>query len=63
MNSSGSNDDEMPSCSIDEWNVILARTARELLSGLDRWKNENQRIEAIFADLKRRRTTTIASIG
>jgi hypothetical protein len=55
MNTGGSiYADEMPSCSIDEWNVILARTARELLSGLDRWRDDDHRIAATFANLKRR---------
>jgi hypothetical protein len=55
MNSGGSNQDgEMPSLTLSEWNVILARTARELLSGLDRWRDDDHRIAAIFANLKRR---------
>jgi hypothetical protein len=65
MNSGGSNHEEPqdPSCSLDEWEILEASTRKQILERLDRWKNENQRIAAIFANRKRRRTTTIASIG
>jgi hypothetical protein len=57
MNSSGSNDDEMPSLSLAEWDALVAQTSRKTLGRLDAWRAENQRIEAIFANLKRSRAS------
>jgi hypothetical protein len=56
MNAGGSNhgDDDIPSLALPEWNALVAKTSRELLERLDRWKNDDQRIERIFAELKRR---------
>jgi hypothetical protein len=51
MNSGGSNqdgDDEMPSLSIAQWEPLMARTARELLAGLDAWRADDARREAFL---------------
>jgi hypothetical protein len=54
MNSSGSNDDEMPSLSLAEWDALVAQTSRKIRSRLDAWRADDQRIERIFAEFKRR---------
>jgi hypothetical protein len=68
MNSGGSKSDELPSlllsltnCTESEWDALMAQTARSIIARLDTWRTENQRIEAIFANLKRRRTTKTTS--
>jgi hypothetical protein len=62
MTSDRSNPDELPSLSLSscpqsEWDVLMAQTAREIRSRLDAWRAEDERIKAIFANLKRRQST------
>jgi hypothetical protein len=42
------------SCTPAEFHALEAATRQEFLVKLDRWRNEDQRIERIFANLKRR---------
>jgi hypothetical protein len=63
VNSGGSKPNELPSlsltsCTESEWDALMAQTARRIIARLDAWRAENQRIEAIFADLKRHRAIT-----
>jgi hypothetical protein len=48
VNTNGSNDDEMPSLSLAEWDALIAQTSRELLERLDRWKDDDARREAFL---------------
>jgi hypothetical protein len=48
-------DDE--SLTLSEWDALEASTRKQILEGLDRWRADDQRIEAIFADLKRSRAS------
>jgi hypothetical protein len=57
MNTGGSNDDEMPSLSLADWDALVAQTSRKIRSRLDAWRAENQRIEAILTNLKRSRAS------
>jgi hypothetical protein len=39
--------------------ALEAETRRQILERLDAWQADDRRIEGIFADLKRRRITTV----
>jgi hypothetical protein len=55
MNSPESNqDDDMPSTTLAEWDALMTETARGIRSRLDAWRADDQRIERIFAEFKRR---------
>jgi hypothetical protein len=47
------------SCSPAEYQALETATRRQILEHLDAWQAEDRRIEGIFADLKRRRITTV----
>jgi hypothetical protein len=55
VNANESNDDEMPSRSLAEWDALMTETARGIRSRLDAWRADDQRIEAILTNLKRSR--------
>jgi hypothetical protein len=46
------------SCSPAEYQALVTTTHKQILARLDAWRAEDQRIEGIFADLKRRRAAT-----
>jgi hypothetical protein len=61
MNHDSNDVDERLTCTPDEWTAILSNTRRQILEPLDRWRDEDRRIAAIFMNLKQQKTPRNAS--